>query len=109
MVLVFYISGHGFGHATRDLEIIRHIQERRPETRIIVRTSVPRGFLERSASQSIAIQPCQVDTGIAQIDSLQIDVTTTVERASAFYATFDQRVQAEAAVLSELRAAVVVG
>src|SRR5262245_52423663 len=109
MVIVFYISGHGFGHVTRDLEIIRHIQLARPEARIVVRTSVPRWFLERSATQPIEIQPCQTDTGITQIDSLQIDLTSTVDQASSFYGTFDERVRAEALVLTDLGASVVVG
>jgi L-arabinokinase len=109
MVLVFYISGHGFGHATRDLEIIRHIQQQRPAARIVVRTSVPRWFLERASDGPIDIHSIETDTGIAQIDSLQLDEAQTARRADAFYRTFDARVDAEAAALQELDASVVVG
>ena len=109
MVVVFYISGHGFGHATRDLEIIRQIHRQRPEATVVVRSSVPRWFLERSASRPITVQPCETDTGIIQVDSLQIDLTATVDRAAAFYRNFESRVEAEAAVLRELGASVVVG
>lgn len=109
MVIVFYISGHGFGHATRDLEVIRHIQQQRPGTRIVVRTSVPAWFLNRSASAPIDVQPCETDTGLSQIDSLQIDEPETIRRATAFYGTFDSRVAAEAGILRELGASVVVG
>ena len=109
MVIVFYISGHGFGHATRDLEIIRHLHQQQPGARIIVRTSVPAWFLERSARASIDVQPCETDTGIAQIDSLQLDEAETVRQASAFYSRFDGRVEVEAAVLKRAGASVVVG
>jgi UDP:flavonoid glycosyltransferase YjiC (YdhE family) len=109
LTIVFYISGHGFGHATRDLEIIRHLQQQRPGTTIVVRTSVPRWFLERSAGGSIEIQPCETDTGIAQIDSLQLDEAETARRARTFYRTFDDRVEAEAEVLRRVGASVVVG
>jgi L-arabinokinase len=109
MVLVFYISGHGFGHATRDLEIVRHIQQQQPNATIVVRSSVPRWFLEKSSCARIDVQPCQTDTGIAQIDSLQLDETETVRQAAVFYSTFDHRVEVEARVLKDLAASVVVG
>jgi L-arabinokinase len=109
VVIVFYISGHGFGHATRDFEIIRHIQQRRPGTRIVVRTAVPPWFIERSARAAVDVLPCETDTGITQIDSLQLDEQQTVRRAAAFYSTFDERTNAEADLLKTLDASVVVG
>lgn len=109
MTIVFYISGHGFGHATRDLEVIHQIHQRRPALRIIVRTSVPESFLRKSARAPIDVQPCETDTGIAQIDSLRLDEAETVRRATAFYATFDRRVAVEKSVLEGVGASVVVG
>ncbi|HEX7797532.1 MAG TPA: hypothetical protein VF456_24385 [Vicinamibacterales bacterium] len=109
MTIVFYISGHGFGHATRDLEVIGQIHQQRPAARIIVRTSVPESFLKKSVRAPIDVQPCETDTGIAQIDSLRLDEGETIRRAAAFYATFDQRVSVEARVLEDVSASVVVG
>jgi L-arabinokinase len=109
LTIVFYISGHGFGHATRDLEVIRQIHQQRPAGRIIVRTAVPESFLNRSARAPIEVQQCETDTGIAQIDSLRLDEAETIRRATAFYATFDGRVAAEASVLESVGASVVVG
>jgi len=109
LVIVFYISGHGFGHATRDLEIIRHLQQRRPGTPIIVRTSVPAWFLAKSARASIDVQPCEADTGIVQIDSLQLDEVETIRQATAFYRQFDARVEMEAGILKTAGASIVVG
>jgi UDP:flavonoid glycosyltransferase YjiC (YdhE family) len=109
MDIVFYISGHGFGHATRDLEVIRCIQEQRPDVRVVIRSSVPQWFVERSAIGTIAFQSCETDTGVAQIDSLQLDESETVRRAAAFYNDFPARVESEAHVLETLGASVVVG
>ncbi len=107
--IVFYISGHGFGHASRDLEVVNAILQRRPDTRIVVRSAVPRWFLERSARGPIEIQQADTDTGMAQIDSLRIDENETARLAADFYGGFGHRVKAEAAVLGELGASVVVG
>jgi UDP:flavonoid glycosyltransferase YjiC (YdhE family) len=109
MIIVFYISGHGFGHATRDLEIIRQLQKQRPDTTIVVRTSVPRWFLEKSARVPLDVQRCETDTGIAQIDSLQLDDAETMRQAAAFYRAFDERVDVEAGVLTAIGASLVVG
>ena len=110
MVIVFYISGHGFGHATRDLEIIRHLQQQRPGTRIIVRTSVPAWFLENDqARASIDVQPCETDYRIVQIDSLRLDEAETCVRRPIFTGQFDGRVDAEADILKKASASIVVG
>lgn len=107
--LVFYISGHGFGHATRDIEVINHILQARPDIRIVVRTAVPHWFLAHSIRGPFELQPAETDTGMAQIDSLTIDLPQTLRRARAFYAGFAARADEEARVLDGLAPAAVVG
>jgi len=109
MLLVFYISSHGFGHATRDTEVINEILSARPDTRIVIRSRVPQWFLEQSIRGRFELQPCDTDTGMVQIDSLTIDVEATVRQAREFYADFDARADREAEVLRELKPAAVIG
>jgi L-arabinokinase len=109
MVLVFYTSAHGFGHASRDIEVINEIGRRRPDARIVLRAAVPRWFVEASVRVPIALQPLEADTGIVQIDSLRLDEDETARTAARFYADFDARADEEAAILRRLPASVVVG
>jgi L-arabinokinase len=109
MVIVWYISGHGFGHASRDVEIINAIRRRDADCRIVLRTEVAPWLLHGSAESPIDVQRAEVDTGMAQVDSLTIDHERTATRAAAFYATFEARVDADARVLTELSATLVVG
>ena len=109
MTLVFYISGHGFGHATRDIEVIDHIREQSANTRIVIRSAVPGEFLAKSARRSVDFEYCDADTGVAQIDSLRLNETETTKRAAAFYRDFHVKADAEAAVLRRLEAALVIG
>jgi len=97
--LVFYISGHGFGHASRSIELIRALRRRVPDLRVIVRTSAPPWFLHAVAHQPIEVVSVDVDTGLAQIDSLNIDESETARRAARFYENFGERVAAEASWL----------
>ena len=46
--VVFYISGHGFGHASRDVEVMNALGARRPDLRIIVRSAVDPSLLART-------------------------------------------------------------
>jgi len=108
MRVVFYISGHGFGHASRAIEVIEQVAERRPRARIAVRTAVPAEFFAR-ARTTIDLQHADVDTGMVQIDSLRLDVAETARRAAAFYTTFPDRVEREATLLRQMGADLVVG
>jgi L-arabinokinase len=109
MTIVFYSSGHGFGHASRDLEVINAIGAQAPQVRLILRTSVPRWFLEVSRQVPVELQELETDTGIAQIDSLTLDEHATALRAAAFYAGFTDRVSEEAAHLEREGVNLVVG
>jgi L-arabinokinase len=109
MTLAWYISSHGYGHASRDIEIINALLRLRGDLRIVLRTSVDPGFVRASAGRSLDIEAVQVDTGVAQIDSLTPDEDRTARDAAAFYAAFDERVDAEAAWLRTVGARLVVG
>jgi len=97
--LVFYISGHGFGHASRDIEIINALLALRPDLRIQVRTYAARWLFDLTVRGRIDYQHVACDTGVVQIDSLRPDLDATVAAARAFYATVDARADTEAEVL----------
>jgi L-arabinokinase len=108
VTIVFYISGHGLGHASRDIEVINAILRKRPDARIVVRTAAPLWFFETFVRGSIEVQVVDVDTGVSQVDSLRLDERDTALRARAFYSTFAARVEAEAITLAALAPAAVV-
>ena len=97
--VAFYISGHGFGHASRQIEIINGLGANRPDVRIVVRTSAAGWLFERTARVPIVFLPGECDTGVVQIDSLRLDERGTVAQAAAFHDTFAARVEADAALL----------
>jgi hypothetical protein len=108
MTIVWYVSSHGFGHASRDVEVIKAISRRRPDVRMVVRTLVPASFVEQSVTAQVDLQPAETDTGVAQIDSLRIDESATARQAAVFHEDFNTRAEAEAEVLRQMRATVVV-
>jgi hypothetical protein len=107
--VVFYISGHGFGHASRDIEVINALGAFDPSMRLVIRTSAPRWLFDLTVRVPHEFHPAETDSGIVQHNSLTHDIPETVERAAAFYATFRDRVEREAEFLRSTRADLVVG
>jgi hypothetical protein len=100
-VIAFYISGHGFGHASRQVEIINAVANRVPGVRIVLRTSTAPWLLERTLNASFTLIDGSCDTGVVQIDSLRLDEAATMAAAAEFYSTFDERVASEARLLRD--------
>lgn len=107
--IVFYTSAHGFGHASRDIELITTLCAVRPQARVVVRTAAPRWLFARTGNLDVQVQELETDPGVVQIDSLRLDEDETARRAARFYDEFDRRVEDEAALLRTLRADVVIG
>jgi L-arabinokinase len=107
--IVFYVSGHGFGHTSRSVEVIHAILRRQPAATIIVKTSAPRRLFERTLAGRIGVVDLECDTGMIQIDSLNIDVTGSVRRAKAFQRTIPRLAAAEGAFLRHIEAGLIVG
>jgi L-arabinokinase len=107
--LVFYVSGHGFGHASRVIEVINAVLARRSGVRVIARTTVPQWLFDQTVEgPGFSRAELDTDTGVVQIDSLHLDERATAVRARRFMRTFDQRAEAEAAFLEQHNAALVV-
>ena len=97
--VAWYISGHGFGHASRQIEIINAVRATRPGLPIVVRTSAKPWIFDLTLRSPVDLQQVECDTGVAQIDSLRLDEAETLRRAGEFYANFERRAGEEAAFL----------
>jgi hypothetical protein len=109
MSFVFFISGHGFGHASRQVEIINALTAREPDLRVIIRSAVNTELLARTLRGRYELRPGITDAGIVQSTSLAHDDEATVRAAVEFYRTFDARVRAEAAALAHDDVRLIVG
>ena len=107
--IIFYVSGHGYGHASRVIEVINALLARRPETRIGVRTAAPRWLFDLTVKGRITFSHLETDTGVVQVDSVTLDEADSIRRAAAFHSDLVTRAATETRVLRELNAGLVVG
>jgi L-arabinokinase len=91
--LVFYITGHGFGHASRDVEIINALGRR--DQPIVIRSAVDPRLLARTLRVPYELQAGPCDTGVVQVSSIQNDDAATVAAARQFYAQAPAWIDAE--------------
>lgn len=108
-VVVFYISGHGFGHASRQIEIIRQLQALRNDAHIVIKTSAPQWFFDIANLDEYSFEALETDTGVVQTDSLHVDVVQSIKQCDAFHHTLNQRAASEASALKGMHARLIVG
>lgn len=108
-MLAVYVTGHGFGHATRVGEVLREVRRREAALPIAVVTSGPEALYRRAIAGPFEFRSEACDVGLAQRNALVIDEAGTVDAWRRFQAGYDARVAREAQWLRTAGARVVLG
>ena len=105
--VLFYISGHGYGHARRCVQVIAALRTTAPDVDVRVRTTAaPRIFAGVLPAGNVT--PCDVDAGAAERSPLEVDAAGTLDRMAATLARRDAVVAAELDLLRDLRPSLIV-
>lgn len=105
--IVYYVSGHGFGHATRSGEVIRALQERRPDIPIHVRSwADPAIFSEMGCR--IVYHHRRFDIGVIQKDGITMRIPETLKQAAVVLDEADRAEPQEMEFLRQIRAGCVI-
>ncbi|HUI92264.1 MAG TPA: hypothetical protein VLX68_08460 [Chitinivibrionales bacterium] len=75
MKLAYYITSHGYGHASRAAAICNLLS---PEASVVFRTTVPKKFFEEEVKGPFAHVPAEFDCGCFQTDGVTVDVKKTL-------------------------------
>ena len=104
--ICFYISSHGFGHSTREIEVIAHIPN---EIEIEIISAAPKWLFEKSLSRPFLFTSMNHDSGIIQPDSFTQDIESTWKKWDEILRLYPQWAQDEARRLKDKNVKVVVG
>ncbi len=107
--IVFYVSGHGFGHTSRTVEVIHALLGAQPDADVVVKTSAPSRLFERTLQGQIEVVVLPCDSGMVQVDSLNIDIDASIRQAADFQAQLPRLAETEATYLRAQGADLVVG
>lgn len=84
MNIACYITGHGFGHATRTLQVLRHIQKLHTGTRFLIKTTVPEWLVKEAGPADSTYILQDNGPGITQVDALSFDPAQTLRACMDF-------------------------
>jgi UDP:flavonoid glycosyltransferase YjiC (YdhE family) len=89
--ILYYVTGHGYGHAVRSRQVIRSLKKIRPELRIYVRTTAPEWLFQEPVFQSNQA----TDVGLVQKDSLEMDLDRTLQAGQVLHRNFPGLIKQE--------------
>jgi L-arabinokinase len=100
--LAYYITAHGYGHGVRSCDILRAINDLRPDLRVIVVTDLPWSLLQnRLPSPTNSYRAGSFDVGMVQIDSIRVDMRATLDRVEGLYGRRRELIAQESAFLRD--------
>lgn len=103
------MSGHGYGHATRQITIMNRLRELAPEVAIAIRSEAPRWLFENNIRFEFEFRNLKTDVGVMQRDSLHLDKRETLRQANSFFENTSRLVDMEVELLSREEVDLVVG
>ena len=93
--VALYISGHGYGHATRVLEVARTLARHRPDVRFHVRSTVPEWLVRLNLGERATFKRVEIDVGVRQENSYFPDKLATLEAFAKLWKNRSQLIQRE--------------
>lgn len=82
--IAYFISSHGFGHASRASAVMAALTERTPGIRFDIYTGTPEWLFRDSGLTNITCHPGAVDVGLVQRNPMEHDLPKTVEAVNTF-------------------------
>lgn len=105
-MVVFYVSGHGYGHATRTAAVIRALRRMEPALPVAVRTAAPAMLFDADIEHNRV----PVEGGVSETaDALAVDVEATVRNTREFLHNSESFLRAEEDFLRARNARVIAG
>ncbi|MBQ6510041.1 MAG: hypothetical protein IJI07_11260 [Flexilinea sp.] len=84
MNIAYFISSHGFGHATRATAIMAALRARDPEIRFEIFTGTPEWLFRDAGLTNYTYHPGAVDVGLVQRSPMEHDLPKTIEAVERY-------------------------
>jgi uncharacterized protein (TIGR00661 family) len=89
--LAYFITSHGFGHASRACAVMQAIQLSDPKVHFHIYTSIPDWFFYQSLQETFTLHSIITDIGLVQKSPFEIDYPATLEHLSLFYQEYEHK------------------
>ena len=107
LTIVYYVTGHGFGHATRVVEVTRHLIAAGHVVHVV--TGAPQTIWRAEIeSENLFFRKALLDSGSIQSDALTVDRKQSLEIYEKLFQRKEEIIGAETEWLKSVRADLVV-
>lgn len=106
--VAFYITGHGFGHATRMAAVASALARQVPGIRLSVISTAPEWLFRLNLPCEFRLRPRALDIGVIQLDSIRLDPAATLAAYARLLERQPAAIQEEAEILRRDRVDLVV-
>jgi len=103
-----YVTGHGFGHATRTTAVLCALIDRVPALQVTVVSTAPEWLFARNLGRPFGYRHRALDVGVVQEDSIRLDGRATLDAYADLIERQPALVEEEAAHLRRARVNLVV-
>ena len=97
--ILFYISGHGMGHARRMTAVITALHQKHPQVDVVIRSNAPKEIFTTAGVLNSAITITRIDSGAIEKDVLNIDTEATLTQLRQIIGSADKLIADEVQIL----------
>jgi hypothetical protein len=90
--IAYFITSHGFGHASRACAVMQSLQKSIPDIHFYLYTTIPDWFVKESGIVHYNLQSIETDIGLLQTSPFDIDFPSTLIKLSEFQITYGSTV-----------------
>jgi len=83
--IAYFVTPHGFGHATRAAAVMAALQKRDPNIHIHIFTQAPERIFTETLPHTFTYHNLLTDLGLVQLTPLEADFSATIQRLNNFY------------------------
>lgn len=107
--IAYYISGHGYGHAIRSIQVIRELSRQNPYLFFHIRTSAPEWFFPLNLQSNYSYYLQQNDVGTFDHDFHTVDKKATLQRVQKLMQNSEAYIESEVSFLQSAGIELVIG
>jgi len=107
--LLFYITGHGYGHFVRTFDVIKSILARRPDVVCHIKTTAPVWLTRDQNIERVTFYHEAIDVGAIQENSFSVNIKATLQAYADLVARKPALIQRELRFIDEHEIRLVVG
>ena len=83
--IAYFITPHGFGHASRATAVMQALQRIEPDIQFLVFTTVPQWFFQDQGINHLEYISCKHDVGLVQRNPFEEDLPATLKQLDDVY------------------------